>query len=135
MRFFFLAFIYLLRTAWVMRIISAFTTRRVLVGAVYSSSDMCHLSPSEVRDHFSLTRTFKYDPEPILRRIKTKNDTGLKGKTIHIRIAGMDAPEVSESHTIPYQSSPFDSSHLCKTKKNLFTCVSRPCAIDIDRCL
>jgi hypothetical protein len=37
----------------VMRIISAFTTRRVLAGAVHSSSDMCRLSPGEVRDHFT----------------------------------------------------------------------------------
>jgi hypothetical protein len=44
--------LYLVRTAWVMRIISAFTTPRVSAGAVYSSSDMCRL-PGEVRDHFT----------------------------------------------------------------------------------
>lgn len=63
-----------------------------------------------------LIRTHKYDcltnnnDEPI-------NDVGLTKGTIHIRMAGMDAPEVSEYHThiirydtIRYESSPSDPS-------------------------
>ena len=59
------SFMYLVRTAWVTRIISAFITRRVLAGAVYSSSDMCRLSPSEVRDYFAYPTPTKYDSKPI----------------------------------------------------------------------
>jgi hypothetical protein len=75
--------------AWVMQITSAFTTRLALAGAAYSSLGMC-LAPLEVRDH--LTPPHKCGSKPIT----TKHDAGLQGKTIHIRMAGMDAPEVSE---------------------------------------
>ena len=76
--------------AWVMRITSVFTTHLALAGAAYLSSGMC-LPRIEVRDHLTLR---------FLKPITTNNiqrDAGLKGKTIHIRMAGMDAPEVSET--------------------------------------
>jgi hypothetical protein len=43
-------------------------------------------------------------PTNMILKTNSRNDAGLKGKTIHIRLAAMDAPEVSEYHTIPYQS-------------------------------
>jgi endonuclease YncB( thermonuclease family) len=99
-----------------MQIISAFTTRPVLAGAVHSSSDMCLLSPSEVRGPLYFTCTHKYGSNTNNDE-KNKNDAGLKGKTIHIRLAGMDAPEVSKTlyQTIPVLSlslSPPESSFL-----------------------
>lgn len=76
--------------AWVMRITSAFTTHLALAGAAPSSSGV-FLPRIEVRDH--LTSRFL---KPITTN-KIQRDAGLKGKTIHIRMAGMDAPEVSET--------------------------------------
>jgi endonuclease YncB( thermonuclease family) len=73
-----------------MRITSAFTTHLALAGAAYSSSGMC-LPRIEVRDHLTLRFT-----KPITTN-NIQRDAGLKGKTIHIRMAGMDAPEVSET--------------------------------------
>ncbi len=78
-----------------MRITFAFTIHQVLAGAAHSSSDMC-LPPSEVRDHLTLTYPhpqIRYDSKTNENR---KGDAGLTGKTIHIRLAGIDAPEVSD---------------------------------------
>ena len=87
-----------------MRIISAFITRQVLVGAGPSSSGT-YLTILEVgvdyatalaSDTSVLTHPQKKNTPGSATHSFTTN-AGLKGNTIHIRVAGMDAPEVSLS--------------------------------------
>ena len=71
-----------------MRMASVFTAHMALAGAAHSSSGV-FLPHIEVRDH----------PTVLLKPITTNEiprDAGLKGETIHIRMACMDAPEVGE---------------------------------------